>query len=58
MLIALMLAAACSGDCKVQKQFDQMEAALVEAPVTGTIHAHAEASTSIRSRIDPMTAQP
>lgn len=42
MMIALMLAAACSGDCKVQKQFDQMEAALVEAPVMGTMHAHAE----------------
>src|SRR3954469_1637777 len=45
MLTAMMiLAAACSGDCGAQKQFDQMEAALVAQPVTGTAHSHAEGS--------------
>jgi hypothetical protein len=44
MLTALLIAATCSGNCTAQKQFDEMEAALVKQPVTGTTHSHAEGS--------------
>jgi hypothetical protein len=45
MIAALLIAAAaCSGDCAAQKQFEQMEEALLAQPVTGKTFSHAEGS--------------
>jgi hypothetical protein len=45
MITALMIAAAaCSGDCAAQKQFEQMEAALIAQPIKGKTISHAEGS--------------
>jgi hypothetical protein len=44
---ALLIAAAtCSGDCAAQKQFEQMEEALVSRPVQGKTISHAEGSVN------------
>jgi hypothetical protein len=50
MLTAMILAVACSGDCTAQKQFDQMEKALIASPVTGKTHCHAEGS--VKAEVD------
>jgi len=48
-MIAMLLlaAAACSGDCAAQKQFEQMEEALLAQPVTGKTFSHAEGSVQV-----------
>lgn len=47
MIAAILLAAAaCSGDCDAQKQFEQMEAALIAQPVKGKVFSHAEGSVT------------
>jgi hypothetical protein len=43
---ALLVAATCSGDCSAQKQFEQMEEALVRQPVEGKVFSHADGSVS------------
>jgi hypothetical protein len=42
-MLALLLAAACSGDCSAQKAFKRMEKALMQpARIEATIHSHAD----------------
>ena len=42
MIAALILAAACSGDCKAQQKFVAMERKLLEKPVQVEVKSHAE----------------
>jgi len=41
-MLALLLAAACSGDCRAQRQFEAMERRLLARPVQLEVHSHAE----------------
>jgi hypothetical protein len=42
----LIAAAACSGDCSAQKEFEKMEEALLSRPVQGKTISHAEGSVN------------
>lgn len=44
MILALLAAAACSGDCAAQKKFLDAEARVLAKPVKAQIHSHAEGS--------------
>jgi hypothetical protein len=48
MITALLIAATvCSGDCAAQKEFEQMEEAILSAPVQGKTVSHAEGSVKV-----------